>query len=158
MNLKRLSNKELRELSKEVSQYGFVLRKGNEVYSALVENRKVIVLNKRIGFFYFKERILPSLHILLENQNILNSMKKIIIDRGAIAHIINRADVMRPGILSYSPDLNKDEIAVVVEEQNMKPIAFTQSLFKSEEISALKSGVVAKNIHCYGDSIWNFKI
>jgi predicted RNA-binding protein (TIGR00451 family) len=158
MNLKRLGNKELRELSKELSCYNIVFRKGDEVYSAFFENQKVLVIERKIKFFYFKKKILPSLHTLLENQNILNSMKKIVVDRGAIAHIINKADVMRPGVVSHSPNLNNDEIVVVVEEQNMRPLAIARSLFKSEEISALKTGKIAENMHCYGDNIWNFRI
>ncbi|MEM2121216.1 MAG: PUA domain-containing protein [Candidatus Woesearchaeota archaeon] len=158
MNLKRLSNKELRILSKEISNYGFPVKKGDEVYSTILEGLKIYIINKKVGFFCFKEKIVPSLHIMLENKNILDLMKKIFVDKGAIIAVVKGADVMRPGIVSFSDDLKRGDVVAILDENNKQVLAIGEMLFNSEEIKGMNSGRIAKNIHHYNDKIWNFKI
>jgi len=158
MRLKRLSNKELRAISNELSAYELSFKKGEEVYFADFEDTNVIIFNKKIKFFYFNNKIIPSLVALLENPNIIEHMKKVVVDLGALNSIINGADVMRPGIIEYDENINKDDIVVIVEEKNKKPIAIGKVLYSSEEIKNLGSGKTIKNIHCLGDNFCRFTL
>ena len=147
-----MSNKEIKQLNQQLKEfYGLddFLNKKDEV--ELIEGEyKLISVNNVFCFFYYKDKLIPALKLLLRN----NFLPKIIIDMPAVKFIINGADVMRPGIKEIG-DFPKEAIIVIVDETHQKPLAIGQALFSSEEMKNLNSGKVIKNLHYVGDKIWN---
>ena len=141
--------------AKEVNKLfsGIELNKKDQVVLAEDENKKLILINKEPCFFYYKDRLIPTLR-LLQSKDLL---KKITVDMGAIKFVVNGADIMRPGITKIEEGIEKDEAVVIVDENNQKPLAVGIALFSSEEMKITSSGKVIKNIHFVGDEIWKIE-
>ncbi len=122
----------------------------------LVEDNeyKIIFINKQPSFYYYQEKLLPTLKYLQTN----SILKKITIDMGAIKFIINGADLMRPGIVELDESICEQDIVVLVDQINKKPLAVGISLFSSEQIKTMAKGKIVKNIHYVGDELWKFTL
>src|SRR3989344_4026684 len=133
----------------------------------LIEDEfKIILINKLPSFFYYNHQLyghynnqlVPTLKYLQNNSLLNNSLlKKVIVDMGAVKFIIGGADVMRPGIVELEEGINKDDLIVVVDQNNKKPLAVGIALLNSDDMRTATSGKVIKNIHYVGDQIWKFE-
>lgn len=142
-----------KEMNKELEQYKIALSKKDQV-ELIEDNYKIIFINKKPSFFYFGEKLVPTLKLLQEN----NFLKKITIDMGAVKFIVNGADIMRPGIVEIEPCIVKDEIISVIDKNNKKTLAIGIALFSSDEMKNMSSGKVIKNIHYVGDELWRMEV
>jgi len=153
----QLRNKDIRELNKEIEErYSLDLffEKKDIVNKKEIED-KILIIQDKCLFFYYKKRLIPSLHLIIAKPEIL---PKITIDMPAIPFIIKGADVMRPGIIKFDErEFTKGDFVVIVDENNKKPLAVGEALFSSEEIKDMEKGKVIQTIHRVGDEIWNTK-
>ena len=148
-----------KEVNKEWAVYEITLNKKDPV--VLLEedikndfkkiNQKIILVNDQPEFFYYENKLIPTLKNLQKNSHIL---KQIAVDMGAVKFIVKGADLMRPGIVEIEPGIKKDEVIVIVDVNNRKPLAVGIALFSSEEMQSQTNGKVVKNIHYLGDEIW----
>lgn len=116
-----------------------------------LRGEKILYLNHQPAFFYYENKLVPTLHNLLKNQVLL---KKIIVDMGAVKFVVSGADIMRPGIISIESEISSGDFVVVVDVNNKKPLAVGIALFGSSEMQEMKMGKVIKNIHYVGDDVW----
>ena len=154
MRVNYLSKKETSMLANRIRSvyWGDVLR--GKIRNA-VEIRENGIKLYRIGEFIIGEindKLYPVIHE--RNQEILNKLPAIIVDMGAVPHIVNGADVMRPGIKEFRGEFNEGDLVVVRDERNLKPLAVAIALVGLEECKAMERGKVAKNIHHVNDKIW----
>ena len=98
------------------------------------------------------EKLYPVIHE--RNLEALNRLPSMIVDMGAVPHIVNGADVMRPGIKDFRGEFNEGDFVVVRDERNLRPLAVAIALVGLEECRAMKRGKVAKKIHHVNDRIW----
>ncbi|RLE75812.1 MAG: pseudouridine synthase [Thermoprotei archaeon] len=77
----------------------------------------------------------------------------VVVDAGAVPHILNGADVMRPGIVEIRGDFAAGDVVVVLEERGY-PIAVCRALHASDEVRAMRRGKVLKNVHYLRDRLW----
>jgi len=84
--------------------------------------------------------------------------KCVVVDSGAVPFMAKGADLMRPGVISVSPDVRKGEPIAIVEERYKKPLAIAIALFDAEEMEAMETGKVAHSIHHVGDELWNIEL
>jgi PUA-domain protein len=98
------------------------------------------------------EWVFPTLKGLLEHPL---PERRVVVDSGAVAFVVNGADIMRPGIVSVSGDIRAGCPVQVVEERHGKPLAVGIALFDSGEIMEKESGKMVKTIHYIGDELWN---
>ncbi len=101
------------------------------------------------------EVIFPTVHEEY-NAEILRDLPTIIVDMGAVPHIVNGADVMRPGVREFRGKFKQGEILVVRDERNLKSLAITIALKDLDECISLKKGKIAENLHHANDKIWKF--
>lgn len=142
-----------KDISKEIEYFNVEISKKDQV--ELVEDKyKIILLNKKLAFFYFENKVVPTLKLLQEN----NILKKITVDMGAVKFVVNGADVMRPGIVDIESGIVKDELVAVIDKNNKKPLAVGIALFDGKEMKAMNSGKVIKNIHYVGDELWRMEV
>ncbi len=142
-----------KEISKELEYYKIEINKKDQ--AELIEDKyKIIFINRRPAFFYYNNKAVPALKYLLEHE----ILKKITVDMGAVKFVVNGADVMRPGIVGIEDEIRKDDVVVVVDKNNKKPLAVGIALFTSEEMRTMASGKVIKNIHYVGDELWKIEI
>ncbi|MGA2783444.1 MAG: PUA domain-containing protein [Candidatus Bathyarchaeia archaeon] len=95
--------------------------------------------------------LLPSLKF----EAMLKTFPKVIVDMGAVPHIANGAQIMRPGVRSIEGQFAKDELVVILDEKYRKTIALGISEVDSETMKSMTKGRVINNIHYVGDPVWN---
>jgi PUA domain protein len=94
--------------------------------------------------------LLPSLKFT----KALDLLPRIIVDMGAVAHVANGADIMRPGVKDVRSDFGKGNLVVIADERYNKPIALGFAEVDSIEMRRLSKGKVIRNVHYVGDDLW----
>ena len=90
----------------------------------------------------------------LLNNDVLTDLPKITVDKGAVLHVCNGANLMAPGIMKVIGEFQTGEMAIVVDVEFLKPLALVKTLFNSKEMAEKRQGKVAENIHYVGDKFW----
>lgn len=121
----------------------------------LVEENNLKFLTKdNVPVFFFDGEILvPTLKLILRNP----VGKIVVVDMGAVKFVASGADVMRPGIVEFDQSIEKDEVVVVVDQKNRKPLCVAKAIMSSKEMSETKTGKALKSLHHVGDPIWNIQ-
>jgi PUA domain protein len=94
--------------------------------------------------------LLPSLKF----EEFINTFPKIVVDMGAVAHVANGAQIMRPGIREIRGDFAKGDLVLVVDERFGKAIAIGLAEMGSEMMKSVNKGRVVTNLHYVGDELW----
>ena len=123
--------------------------KGMEIAKISTQD-SVFLLSETPVFINANGEVFPT----LLNKEILSKLPVITVDRGAVPHLCNGADLMAPGIINISGKFQAGAIGVVVDEKFAKPIALVITFYSSDELSEKKEGKVARNIHFVGDRFW----
>lgn len=123
--------------------------------SVLVEENNLRYLTKdNVPVFFFDGvRLVPTLKLLL--QNLFG--KIVVVDMGAVKFVASGADVMRPGIVEFDQSIEKDDVVVVVDQKNRKPLCVANAVMSAKELSESKTGKALKSLHYVGDSIWSIQ-
>ena len=156
MRVNYLSKKETSTLANRIRSLYWGDRLRGKIRTA-IEVRENGIKLYRIGELIIGEiddKLYPVIHE--RNQDVLNELPAIIVDMGAVPHIVNGADVMRPGVKDFRGEFNEGDLVVIRDERNLKPLAVAIALAGLEECKAMKRGKVAKNIHHVNDKIWKF--
>jgi malignant T-cell-amplified sequence len=149
-----LKDKEVRQLLKEfLEKYPSVTR---SLKSA--ENFEELSVDKSSVFFVEGDPLilrtggglLPSLKF----DELINDLPKIVVDMGAVAHVVNGAQIMRPGIKQFGNDFAKGDLVVIVDEKFDKKIALGLADMDSQAMKSLSKGRVITNLHYVGDELW----
>jgi PUA-domain protein len=123
-----------------------VIETNQELLLYLVDKEPLIIEKNGILF--------PSLRGALSRPF---NQRRIIVDMGAIPFVVKGADIMRPGVVSVSQDIEAGKPVQIVDERHGKPLALGTSLFSSSELMEMDSGKVVKTWHYVGDDIWNLE-
>ncbi len=126
-----------------------IFDKGVEV-AKIPPRGEVYLIDGTPMFLGIGEEVVPT----LLNKEALEKLPTLTVDRGAVPHLCNGADLMAPGIVKISGEFQAGEIVVVIDAVYAKPIALVKALHSSKEIAEKKQGKVANNIHYVGDIFW----
>lgn len=126
-----------------------VFSKGVEV-AKIAPQSEVYLIDGTPMFIGIGEEVFPT----LLNKEVLEKLPMLTVDKGAVPHLCNGADLMAPGIVKITGEFQAEDIVVVVDAGYSKPIALVKTLYSSREISEKKQGKVANNIHYVGDTFW----
>jgi len=91
---------------------------------------------------------------VLVNSRSVDLLPTVVVDMGAVPHVVGGADIMAPGIRRVTGDFKQGEFLVVVDEKYGKKLAVGKALLDSEGMRGTKKGKVVKNIHWVGDPVW----
>ena len=151
---KYLKEKEAKQLLREfIQRYPTseaFLRSVNVFEELPVDERWVFFLDGRPLILRTKSGLLPSLKF----DEVINSLPKIVVDMGAVAHLANGAHVMRPGIREIRNDFAKGELLLIVDEKFGKSIALGLADADSTVMKSANKGKVVMNVHYVGDELW----
>ncbi|MGI0045827.1 MAG: PUA domain-containing protein [Nitrosotalea sp.] len=114
-----------------------------------IDDETFIITSENFMAVKVGETYLPFLSETL----LLEKFPKVTVDPGAIKFVCNGANVMRPGIKSYT-DFQKDQVICVVEQTHNKFLAIGKSLVSSDEMPNITKGEVVKNLHYISDKYW----
>jgi len=93
----------------------------------------------------------------LGDAQLLDLFPYVEVDEGAIAHICNGADVMRPGIVAFQGEFQAQDVIVIRDSRHKKGIAAGLALLDRASAESLKKGKVVQNRHWIGDIWWQLK-
>lgn len=85
---------------------------------------------------------------------VLDTLPKVVVDMGAVPHVVNGAQIMRPGIREIVDTFKKDDLVVVQDERFRKAIAIGTADMDSDGMKVLVKGKVITNLHYVGDIFW----
>ena len=97
-------------------------------------------------------RLIPSIKALMDG---VAELPRVVVDLGAVRHVINGADVMAPGIVRVEGDFAKGDLVVVVDEKHGRPLCVGAALVDRSELASMSRGKVVENLHYVGDKLWN---
>lgn len=150
---KQLSKSDVKEINEQLQTFGLELSKKDQVMID-DDDAKIILVNNEPEFFYFEDKIIPTLKFLLKK----NTLKKVVVDMGAVKFVTSGADVMRPGIREIDLGIKQEDCITIVDEKNKKTLAVGIALYNSEEMKVATSGKVIKTVHYVGDKIWAYGV
>ncbi len=159
-----LSNKDKRNLLSELkSLYGegssSFISKSDIIEQVKTDQYLTYIKDKKIWLFYYqlndKEILLPSIHCIRESGF---KLPAIVVDKGAIKFILNGADVMAPGVVSFESGIEEGDIVTIHEETANSILGIGSALVTPEKFAKSKKGKVVHTIHYLKDIIWEFQI
>jgi PUA domain protein len=147
--LRKTSIKRL--IEKATERFGRVVEEPLKKKVEIVEldsGEEIISVDDEPFLFKSHGEILPALKALDRIE-----LKRVVVDMGAVPHIVNGADVMAPGIAYADEKIAVHEVVVIVDEKYEKPIAIGKALVRGTMMKGPK-GKVVENLHHVGDKIW----
>ena len=151
-----LSNKEKRKLFVDMlNLYSIDLRnmfKKEQIFK--LEKEKVLVAGNKPIVFYKDNIPYPTLQLLVLVEDF--DIPYVIVDEGAKPHILNGADIFRPGVVEYDEKVTKDKAVIVVSEDK-KLLCIGKSLYNGSELKNISKGKIILNLHYYGDKIFDLE-
>jgi PUA-domain protein len=140
----------LQEFKQKFSGFMVDLQGKQAVEEIDVENGKLFLIDNKPFAISTESGLFPS----LLNEEVLKMLPSIIVDMGAIPHICNGADIMRPGIREIHGEFGSGAVLLVKDIKFGKPIGICVAEASSESMQTMKKGKAAQNVHYVGDSFW----
>ncbi len=90
----------------------------------------------------------------LVNALAVSRLPRVVVDMGAVPHVVGGADIMAPGIRKVEGEFSQGQLLVVVDEKHGKHISIGMSLVNSAFLRTMKHGKAVANLHYVGDPVW----
>lgn len=113
---------------------------------------RIFLIEGKPLLFERDKRVFPTLLF----GNFVSKAARIVVDMGAVPHVCNGADVMRPGIVRFEGDFVKGDLVVIADVKYGKPLLIGEASCERASAESATHGTVAKNIHHVGDDVWEF--
>lgn len=146
----QLSKKVVRELAAEASGIGYSGPTFKSIEEVVLKKGSIYLVEGRPLFVRRGEQLVPHLSSVEE----CFRLPSVVVDMGAVPHVVNGADVMAPGIVRVDGNFAEGSVVVVRDEKYGKAIAVGVALIPSETLPATRRGKVVKNLHYVGDVFW----
>ena len=145
-----ISKSETSALLKTVSeQWGIEFPKIKNLKVHQILDDAQIITGKGIKILKINNDYLP----FLSETETLEKFPSVTVDMGAVKFMCKGANLMRPGIRSFT-EFEKDKLVCIVEESQHKFLAIGKSVVSSEEAEKMDKGEVLKNLHYISDKFW----
>ena len=118
----------------------------------LDKNEVVYLLEGRPLAVEVSGKLIPSIKVLMDG---IVELPKVVVDSGAVKHVVNGADVMAPGVVEVEGDFTRGDLVVVVDERYKRPLCLGIALVDKSELASMAKGKVVENLHHVGDKLWN---
>jgi PUA domain protein len=153
-----LRKDDIRELRGKVSEsIGFVdliVPTGSKVEGFSAKKGEVFAVNDQPALYVREDGAMVPLLLLVLKSGL--RLPHITVDMRAVPHICNGADVFRGGVREIEGDIKPNQLVIVVDEKNSKPLCIGRSLVDSKTMQEMRQGKVVVNMHYVGDSLWDF--
>lgn len=153
--LRHLRDKEARHLVKEFTEKfpsaGEVLGSARNVEELLIDGNAALFFDGRPLILRTNAGLIPSLRF----DEVVNTLSKVVVDMGAVAHVANGAHIMRPGIREIRGTFARAQLVAIVDEKFGKNVALGIADMDSESMRSASKGRVVTNVHYAGDKLWN---
>ncbi|KAA0002703.1 MAG: DUF1947 domain-containing protein [Thermoplasmata archaeon] len=152
-NRHMVSKKEKKEIFKKLeNSLGCIIDGSMEI--ADYEKMKLLIINGKVRGFIIKGE--PFLNV--EGLKEWKAKKRyVIVDDGAIKHILNGAAVMAAGIIDADEGIKAGNMVWVSDARSL-PLAIGIALMNGKEMKEARKGKAVENIHHIGDKIWKISV
>lgn len=140
----------IREFIEKYTRSEPKLKSAKKFEELTVEGESVFFVDERPLILRTKKGLLPSLKF----DEIIESLPRIVVDMGAVPHVVNGAQVMRPGISKLDDPFDKGELVAIVDEKFGKTIALGIAEIDSVSMKQMGKGKAVMNVHYVGDAFW----
>ncbi|WP_428324381.1 PUA domain-containing protein [Nitrosopumilus sp.] len=145
-----ISKSETSALIKTVSEeWGIEFPKIKNLKVHQILDDAQIITGKGIKILKINDDYLP----FLSETETLEKFPSVTVDMGAVKFMCKGANLMRPGIRSFT-EFEKDKLVCIVEESQHKFLAIGKSVVSSSEVEEMGKGEVLKNLHYISDKFW----
>ncbi|QDI88268.1 RNA-binding protein [Candidatus Nitrosopumilus sp. SW] len=145
-----ISKSETSALLKTVSEeWGIEFPKIKNLKVHQILDDAQIITGNGIKILKINDDYLP----FLSETETLEKFPSVTVDMGAVKFMCKGANLMRPGIKSFT-EFEKDKLVCIVEESQHKFLAVGKSVVSSEELEKMDKGEVLKNLHYISDKFW----
>ncbi|AJM92763.1 PUA domain-containing protein [Nitrosopumilus piranensis] len=145
-----ISKSETSALLKTVSeQWGIEFPKIKNLKVHQILDNAQIITGNGIKILKINDEYLP----FLSETKMLERFPNVTVDMGAVKFMCKGANLMRPGIKSFT-EFEKDKLVCIVEESQHKVLAVGKSVVSSSELEKMDKGEVLKNLHYISDKFW----
>jgi len=145
-----LSKSNTTETLEEIhSQWNMEMPKTKTLMIHEIDDEISLITGDEFTAIKYGEIYLP----FLSETVLLEKFPNVVVDSGAIKFVCNGANVMRPGIKSFTK-FDKDQIICVIEETHNKFLSVGRSIVSSDELPTITKGEVVKNLHYISDRFW----
>lgn len=136
-----LSKKEIKALASSLEEIGISFPDADKMQVEEGKNGNQYYLGKVFAGVW-TDRFIPTPDFL----NVVRpEVKKIVVDAGAVSHIVNGANLFAKGILSMSPDIKKGDYVFIQDERGRFLATGISSVDSDPEIRK-RSGEAAKTL------------
>ena len=145
-----ISKSETSALLKTVTeQWGIEFPKIKNLKVHQILDDAQIITGKGIKILKINDDYLP----FLSETETIEKFPSVTVDMGAVKFMCKGANLMRPGIRSFT-EFEKDKLVCIVEESQHKFLAVGKSVVSSQEAENMDKGEVLKNLHYISDKFW----
>ena len=145
-----ISKSETSALLKTVSEkWAIEMPKIKNLKVHQISNEAQIITGKGIKILKVDEDYIP----FLSETEVLEKFPNVTVDMGAVRFMCKGANLMRPGIKSFT-DFKKEDLVCIVEESQHKFLAIGKAVADSSEVDEMEKGEVLKNMHYISDKFW----
>ncbi len=152
---RHLKDKEAKQLLRDfIGQYPsseHALRSAKTLEELAVDDNSIFIVDGQPLILRSHIGLIPSLKF----EEMVKSLPKVVVDMGAVPHVVNGAQIMRPGIRELRGDFSKGDLVAVIDERFGKPIALGLAEMDSTSIRSVKKGKMVLNVHHVGDKFWS---
>jgi PUA domain protein len=139
-------------------QWGIDVKRPRALRMIDVEGSSLVINDEFMAVIKDKKKNMDDANIIIlpflaSEHSFLALFPSVTVDMGAIKHICNGADIMRPGIVRMD-EFSKGSVVTVKDEKYAKYIAVGIALVSSSEAKEMSKGAVIQNMHYVGDEVW----
>lgn len=140
----------LQEFERKFPRFVSDLHTKRVVEEIVVDDGKLYILDGKPFAISKSGGLFPS----LLNDEVLRTLPSIVVDMGAIPHICNGADIMRPGIREIQGQFGKGAVLLIKDVKFGKSIGICVAESSSDSMQSMTKGKAAQNVHYVGDRFW----
>ncbi|MGB9868900.1 DUF1947 domain-containing protein, partial [Methanothermobacter sp.] len=115
-----IKKKKMKEILDQIGEYSQLIPRKATVEIIETDENDIILVNGEPLLMFMDGRVVPTLRGAIHMKEIEKGYA--VVDMGAVRFLANGADVMSPGIVDADPEIERDDIVIVVDEKHRKPL------------------------------------
>lgn len=138
------------DLSNISKEFADILPEKVEVLET--KDKKFVVGREGVLVFGSEKGFFPTVRGALEIAD--REKRTVTVDAGAVSFVINGANIMRPGVVSWDSGIKKGDYVIIREETHGKAIGIGEALWDGGEFEDNTTGKCVKSLYFVGDDVW----
>ena len=130
------------------------LPKAKDLKIAELDDPSLAIIFEKTLKLYFGRRNETIYFPLILDEQVTPYLPSATVDMGAVKFVVNGANIMRPGIVSFSGQFKKGALLVIREASHSKAIAIGRATEDFDILHSMPQGQALENLHYVGDKLW----